>query len=208
MSLKSLALQSILHSISAVEQLKSHSGITFLEEVAQQIATTFQRGNKVLIAGNGGSLCDAMHFAEELTGQFRHYRPALSALSLSDPGHITCCGNDFGFDEIFARGVEAHGVANDLLIVLSTSGSSPNIVRVLEKGKELDLFTVSLLGKGGGESKGMAHLEWIVSQCTTSDRIQEAHMTALHIIVELVEEILFSAVPIDTTNKWHEPSLH
>ena len=146
---------------------------------------------KIIIAGNGGSLCDASHFAEELTGFFRKYRAALPAIALSDAGHITCVGNDLGFDQIFARGVEAYGVSGDIFIGLTTSGNSANIINAFIAAKKLGLTTVSFLGKDGGKLKGVADYELIISDMVTSDRIQEAHMTAIHIIIELVENKLF-----------------
>lgn len=190
-------LQAVEDGIEAVQQLATVEGLYFIEEAARNIAACFQRGNKVLIAGNGGSLCDAAHFAEELTGFFRQKRQALPALALTDSGHITCVGNDIGFESIFSRAVEAYGKEGDLFIGLSTSGNSPNIVRAFERAEELGLETISFLGKGGGSLKGVADLELIVEGFITSDRIQEAHMTAMHIIIEMVEEILFPTLHIE-----------
>lgn len=163
-----------------------------MESTAKAIADAYQKGNKVLIAGNGGSLCDAAHFAEELTGQFRSKRAALPAIALNDPGHITCVGNDYGFDEIFARGVEAFGNEGDIFIGLTTSGNSPNIIRAFEEAKKRNLKTIAFLGKEGGALKGKADLEMIISGFPYSDRIQEAHMAAIHLIIEAVEILLFS----------------
>ena len=146
----------------------------------------------MLIAGNGGSLCDASHFAEELTGIFRKKRRALPAIALSDPGHLTCVGNDLGFEHVFARSIEAYGKKEDLFIGLTTSGNSPNMILAFERAKELGLTTLAFLGKGGGELKGYADLELIIEGFETSDRIQEAHMTAIHIMIELIEELLFN----------------
>lgn len=171
--------------------LQSSEGLEFIESVARAIATCYQKGGKLLIAGNGGSLCDAMHFAEELTGYFRQERPALPAIALADPGHLTCVGNDVGFDQVFARGVEAHGTPEDIFIALTTSGNSENLVRAVEMAKKKELSVVTFLGKTGGALKGMGDLEWIVSGFETSDRIQEAHMAAIHIIIEMVEQELF-----------------
>ena len=128
-----------------------------------------------------------------MTGFFRHHRRALPAIALSDPGHLTCVGNDIGFDQIFARGVEAYGKRGDLFVGLTTSGNSPNIVLAFEKAQAMGLMTMALLGKGGGKLKGLADLELIIEGFETSDRIQEAHMAAIHIIIELVEELLFNS---------------
>lgn len=179
-------------SIQALEQLRSHDGLAFLESVSRQLTRCFLQGNKVLIAGNGGSLCDAIHFAEELTGQFRKPRRALPAIALSCPGHLTCVGNDMGFDQVFSRSIEALGVQGDLFIGLTTSGKSPNLIRAFEMAKQKGLLTAALLGRGGGPTRGLADYELIIDGLPTSDRIQEAHMAALHILVELVEAQLFS----------------
>lgn len=174
--------------------VSSPDGQAFIEKAALRIADCYRRKNKVLIAGNGGSLCDAMHFAEELTGQFRGPRPALPAIALSDPAQMSCIGNDFGFDEVFSRGVDAFGVEGDLFIALTTSGNSANIWRASETAKRKGMQTIAFLGKNGGKLKGFADLEWIVSGFSFSDRIQEAHMAAIHVIIELVEQQLFSGV--------------
>ncbi len=158
--------------------------------ISELIAKTFQNGGKVLICGNGGSATDAMHFAEEFTGKFRESRKALPVIALTDSSHITCVGNDFGFEEIFSRGVEAFGKNEDVLIGLSTSGNSENIIRALKKAKEIGMKTISLLGKDGGKLKGFCDYEFIIP-AETSDRIQELHMTILHVIIEGVERILF-----------------
>ncbi|MGE4170562.1 MAG: D-sedoheptulose 7-phosphate isomerase [Candidatus Margulisiibacteriota bacterium] len=160
------------------------------EDLAATLADVFQAGGKVLICGNGGSACDAMHFAEEFTGRYRKNRPALPALALTDSAHITCVGNDFGFDAIFARGVEAFGNPGDVLIGLSTSGNSVNVIRAFETAKEKGLTTVALLGKGGGALAGKTDIEYVVPG-DTADRIQEIHMAILHIVIEGVERRLF-----------------
>lgn len=160
------------------------------ETIAVDMAKAFETGNKVLIAGNGGSNCDALHFAEEFTGRFRGNRKALPAIAISDSSHITCVGNDFGFDYIFSRGIEAYGKEGDFFIGLSTSGNSANIVKAVEASKELGMKTIALLGKDGGKLKGMCDYEFIIPGAT-SDRIQEIHMMILHIIIEGVERIMF-----------------
>ncbi|MCX3066347.1 MAG: D-sedoheptulose 7-phosphate isomerase [Cetobacterium sp.] len=160
------------------------------EKVAKDLANIFQLGNKVLICGNGGSNCDALHFAEEFTGRFRKDRRALPAISLSDSSHITCVGNDYGFDYIFSRGVEAYGKEGDMFIGISTSGNSANVIKAVEIAKKMGLKTCVLLGKDGGKLKGMCDYEFIIPG-NTSDRIQEIHMMILHIIIEGVEKIMF-----------------
>lgn len=187
-------LKSVRKGIDAITTLTSVEGLKFIENVAWATIDCYRKDRKLLIAGNGGSLCDAMHFAEELTGYFRKARKALPAIAIADPGHLTCVGNDVGFEEVFARGVEAHGKKGDLFIALTTSGNSENLVRAVKEAKKKELITVGFLGKTGGFLKGYCDYEWIVSGFEHSDRIQEAHMAAIHIIIEMVERELFCPV--------------
>ncbi len=185
---------SVKESQKSIQTLSSEEAIEFIEQLALLMVTTYQRGNKIIIAGNGGSLCDAMHFAEELTGFYRKKRRALSAIALSDPGQISCVANDVSYDEVFARGIEAHGKKNDLFIALTTSGNSENLICAAAISKKLGLKTCAFLGKMGGRMKGMCDLEWIVSGFKYSDRIQEVHMAAIHIVIEMVELSLFPSL--------------
>ncbi|MBN2362506.1 D-sedoheptulose 7-phosphate isomerase [candidate division WOR-3 bacterium] len=169
---------------------ENESNVKNIAEVSNVLAQCFARGGKALICGNGGSACDSMHFAEEFTGRYRKNRKPLPVISLSDSSHITCVGNDYGFEEIFSRGVEAYGTKGDVFVGLSTSGNSPNIVRAHETAIKTGMKTILLLGKGGGALSGKADIEFIVKGAT-SDRIQEVHMTVLHIVIEGVERILF-----------------
>lgn len=171
--------------------------ITTLEQAADLLAESLAEGGKILACGNGGSACDAMHFCEELTGRYRQDRSPLAAISLTDPGHLTCVANDYGFEEVFVRGVRALGRQGDVLVALSTSGNSPNIVRATEAATELGLRTIGLLGKDGGSLAGACDLEWIVpgvpAHAPTADRIQEIHMLILHTLVEGIEHRLFGS---------------
>lgn len=169
---------------------------TCLENVrrfAQSASRTVKAGGQLLSCGNGGSMCDAMHFAEEWTGRFRGDRAAVPAIAFSDASQITCIANDFGYDEVFARSVEAYGKKGDLLVALSTSGDSKNILRALEVAKTKGIASVGLLGKGGGRAKGLVDIPIVVPLATTSDRIQEIHIKVLHIVIEAVERELFPA---------------
>jgi D-sedoheptulose 7-phosphate isomerase len=190
--MKNSIIAAVEDAIRAAEMLNKPEGLAFIESAAKKIAECFQAGGKILIAGNGGSLCDAMHFAEELTGQFRKKRAALPAIALSDPGHLSCVANDMGFESVFARGVEAFGKSGDLFIALTTSGNSTNLIAAVKEAKGRGVGTIAFLGKTGGAMKGMCDLEWIVSGFAYSDRVQEAHMAAIHIIIEMVEKHLFS----------------
>lgn len=185
-------LQAIADGVRAIEGMKEPAVISFIEKAATIIAECFRSGRKLLICGNGGSLCDAMHFAEELSGLYREKRPALPAIALSDPGMMSCIGNDLGYEWVFSRGVEAYGQPGDVLVVLTTSGNSSNLIPAIAVAKERGLSTIAFLGKTGGKLKGQADLEWIVSGFRWSDRIQEAHMTAIHIIIEQIEKLLFA----------------
>jgi D-sedoheptulose 7-phosphate isomerase len=148
---------------------------------------SFQQGGKIIACGNGGSHCDAMHFAEELTGRYRDDRKALPALAISDSSHITCVGNDYGYDFIFSRFVEAHGKAGDILLGISTSGNSPNIINALEKARELGMFTIALTGKDGGKIKDLCDLEIRAPKSDYADRAQEIHIKVIHSLIDGIE---------------------
>lgn len=171
--------------------LSDDRNIDQIRRFSEQLAETISNGHKAISCGNGGSMCDAMHFAEELTGRFRDDRNALPAMAISDPSHITCTGNDFGFDAIFSRYVEGVGQAGDLLVAISTSGDSPNIIKAVEAAGKKEMFTVGLLGKDGGKLRKMVDLPIIVP-AKTSDRIQEIHIKIIHIVIENSEKLLFS----------------
>ena len=192
--MKNAIKQSVEDAIAAAQFLQRDESVEFIANAASLIAAAFKKGKKILIAGNGGSLCDAMHFAEELTGFFRKKRRAFPAIALSDPAHMSCVANDTDYTRVFARGVEAYGAEGDVFIVLTTSGNSTNIIAAVEQAKAMGLTTIAFLGKNGGHLKGACDLEWIVSGFPTSDRIQEAHMAAIHIVIEMVENLLLYPV--------------
>jgi D-sedoheptulose 7-phosphate isomerase len=166
--------------------IASEANADRIASVAAVLAFVLRRGGRILAVGNGGSACDAMHFCEELTGRFRNDRRPLSAMACTDPGHITCTANDFGYEHVFSRWVLAHGREGDALITLSTSGNSRNILRAVEAAGSIGMTRVALLGQGGGVLTGLCEHQWIVPG-KTSDRIQEIHMLILHILVEAIE---------------------
>ncbi|MFH0756601.1 MAG: D-sedoheptulose 7-phosphate isomerase [Bacteroidota bacterium] len=155
---------------------------------AQILIDTINRGRKIISCGNGGSLTDAMHFAEELSGRFREKRKALPAICISDPSHITCVANDFGFDEVFSRYIEGVGQEGDALLVISTTGNSINLIKAVEAAREKKIKVVGLTGKTGGLLAGMVDTEIRVKGRKYSDRIQEMHVKIIHILVQLLEE--------------------
>ncbi|MGK0288904.1 MAG: D-sedoheptulose 7-phosphate isomerase [bacterium] len=167
----------------------NHKNLDIVTHFGKKLAQAFLQGNKVLSCGNGGSMCDAMHFAEEFTGRFREDRPSLPAIAISDPSYITCTGNDYGFDEIFSRFISGVGKKGDVLLGISTSGNSPNVVNAIKQAKEQGMYTVALLGKDGGQIKDLADLPIIVPGAT-SDRIQELHIKIIHISIEVAEQIV------------------
>lgn len=156
---------------------------------ARKTAEVFRAGNKIISCGNGGSMCDAMHFAEEFTGRFREDRPSLPAIAISDPSYLTCTANDYGFDFVFSRFVQGVGRTGDLLLGISTSGNSPNVVEAVKEARKQGMYTVCLLGKNGGALGSAADLP-IVVPGETSDRIQELHIKIIHIAIEIAEELI------------------
>jgi len=162
-----------------------------IERFADAAEQTFRRGGTIYSCGNGGSMCDAMHFAEEWTGRFRRDRAALPALAFSDPSHMTCIANDFGFEQVFARMVDAYGKSGDTLLAISTSGNSPNVLAACRAAKKKGVTVVGLLGKGGGPMAGLCDVAIVVPMATTSDRIQEIHIKVIHAVIEAVERRMF-----------------
>ncbi|MCE0498314.1 MAG: SIS domain-containing protein [Methylacidiphilales bacterium] len=163
-----------------------------VERCAELITDALQSGGKVLTAGNGGSAADALHLSEELVGRFKNNRRALPAIALASDGTaLTCIGNDFGFDQIFARQIEALGQPGDVLVLLTSSGNSANLIFALETARGKGVKTVALVGRGGGKLKGLADAEWIVPS-QSGARVQELHSWALHVILEVVENRLFN----------------
>jgi len=162
--------------------------LLLIEEASKVIADSIKNGGKVISCGNGGSHCDAMHFAEELTGRYRENRRAIPALCISDPSHISCVSNDYGYELIFSRYIEALGNKGDVLLGLSTSGNSMNIIRAAEAAKEKGMKVIILSGKDGGKLAPFADVELRVSYHGYADRIQEVHIKIIHILMLLIEK--------------------
>ncbi|MCX8601176.1 MULTISPECIES: D-sedoheptulose 7-phosphate isomerase [unclassified Gilliamella] len=159
-----------------------------IQQAAILITDSFKQGGKVLSCGNGGSHCDAMHFAEELTGRYRDNRPAYPAIAISDVSHISCVGNDFGFDYIFSRYVEGVGQKGDVLLGISTSGNSTNVLKAIEAAKQKGMKIITLTGKDGGKMNGLADVDIRVPHFGYADRVQEIHIKVIHILIMLIEK--------------------
>ena len=158
-----------------------------LHRLGDALLACWQRRGKVLTAGNGGSACDAIHLAEELVVRFHKPRRALAAIALTDPGNLTCAGNDLGWESVFSRQVEALGNAGDFLIVFSTSGNSENIARAVALAKSQQLHTAAFIGKSGGKLKGVCDFEFHIP-CNVTHRVQEAHLMLYHCLCEWIDQ--------------------
>ncbi len=170
--------------------IDDEKNIKLIEQSIQIFVDSFKNKGRVFSCGNGGSMCDSLHFAEELTGRYRKDRAPLPATGISEAGHITCIANDFGFDYIFSRFVEAWGQQGDTLLAISTSGNSANVIKAVEVAKAKGMKVVGLLGKDGGKLKSMVDVPLIIP-CPITDRIQEVHIKCIHIFIEGIERQLF-----------------
>jgi D-sedoheptulose 7-phosphate isomerase len=168
--------------------IADENNIKQIQAAAVLIADAFKQGGKILSCGNGGSHCDSMHFAEELTGRYRENRPGYPGIAISDPSHLSCVSNDFGYEFVFSRYVEAVGMQKDVLLGISTSGNSATIIRAIEAAKSKGMKTVALTGKDGGKMAGIADVEIRVPHFGYADRIQEIHIKIIHILIMLIEK--------------------
>jgi D-sedoheptulose 7-phosphate isomerase len=174
--------QQVLLDFSTPENMqKIAQGITMMH-------TALANGHKIMSCGNGGSMCDAMHFAEELSGRYRNNRPALAAVSISDPSHLSCVANDYGYDHVFSRYVEGLGQAGDVLLGISTSGNSKNVMLAVEAAKAKGIQTIVLTGKDGGQLAGLADLEIRAPFSHYADRAQEIHIKVIHSFILGIEQ--------------------
>ncbi|TLV00012.1 D-sedoheptulose 7-phosphate isomerase [Dyadobacter luticola] len=172
--------------------LNDPANIEKIESAATLMAEAINNGGKIISCGNGGSHCDAMHFAEELTGRYRDNRRALPAIAISDVSHISCVSNDFGYEYVFSRYVEALGQPGDILLGLSTSGNSANIIRAVEAAKSKGMKVIIMSGKDGGKLAGMSDIEIRVPHFGYADRIQEIHIKVIHILMLLIEKMVIA----------------
>lgn len=170
--------------------ISKQTNIENIDSAINLMVDSYKNNGRVFSCGNGGSMCDAMHFAEELTGRFRKERSPLPAMAINDASHLTCVSNDYGYDFVFSRYVEAWGNKGDVLLAISTSGNSKNVILAVEAAKKKGMKVVGLLGKGGGKLKDMVDVSLIVDS-SVSDRIQEVHIKCIHIFIEGIERKLF-----------------
>ena len=188
-----MGIKIIKNNFLEAKQILDHfiNDETNLEKIALAgdiIITSFANNGKVFSCGNGGSMCDAMHFAEELTGRFRENRIPLPAIAISDASHISCVGNDYGYDEIFSRYLQALGNSGDVLLAISTSGNSINVIKAAQMAKEKGLKVIGLTGKNGGKLAALCDVEIRVPFDGYADRIQEIHIKIIHSLIHYVEE--------------------
>ena len=180
MDLKSEIKKQFEEAQLILSQFQNVENFEKIETAIEMMCTALKAGNKIISCGNGGSMCDAMHFAEELSGRFRNNRRGLAAVSISDPSHISCVANDFGYDFVFSRYIEALGQSGDVLLGISTSGSSKNVILAVEEAKKKGMKTIVLTGKDGGKLAGLADLEIRAPYSEFADRAQEIHIKIIH----------------------------
>ncbi|SKB73299.1 D-sedoheptulose 7-phosphate isomerase [Daejeonella lutea] len=161
-----------------------------IEKAGQMLVRAIQNGNQIISCGNGGSMCDAMHFAEELSGKYRNDRPAYPAIAISDPAYLSCVANDYGYEFVFSRMVEAMGKNGDVLVAISTSGNSGNILNAINAAKAKAMLVIGLTGKDGGEMAAFCDAEIRAPESEYADRAQEIHIKVIHSLIDYVERNL------------------
>lgn len=184
----SIVRAALLAAREALDELLSNdSQLARIEAAAEILCESLKHGGRVFSCGNGGSMCDAMHFAEELTGRFRNNRPGLAAIAIADVSHMSCVANDFGYDSVFSRYLESHGRRDDVLLAISTSGKSPSVVNAAKAARALGMKVIALTGRSPSPLEIEADLCVCCSAGPYADRAQELHIKVIHILIELVE---------------------
>lgn len=174
-------------ALEILQKFNTDANFQKISEAGTILTNALLAGNKIISCGNGGSMCDAMHFAEELTGRYRDDRKSIAAISISDPSHITCVGNDYGFEFIFSRFVEGVGQPGDVLLGISTSGNSKNVLRAIETAKEKGMKVIGLTGKDGGVMAELCDVEIRAPHSPYADRAQEIHIKIIHSLIDFIE---------------------
>lgn len=169
--------------------LEDQTTLQQIQDAALKMSSTIQKGGKIISCGNGGSMCDAMHFAEELTGKFREDRSPFPAIAISDPSYLSCTANDYGYEQVFSRYIEGLGKEEDVILGISTSGNSENIIRAFQTARKKNIYTVALTGNNGGKLADLSDIEIRVPHYGFADRIQEIHIKVIHILILLIEEV-------------------
>ncbi|HNS12163.1 MAG TPA: D-sedoheptulose 7-phosphate isomerase [Bacteroidia bacterium] len=167
--------------------LSDTNNIEKISAAAEIMLSSLKKGGKIISCGNGGSMCDAMHFAEELSGRFREDRKAIAAVSISDPSHISCVANDYGFEFVFSRYIDAIGQENDVLLAISTSGNSANVIRAIESARKKNMKVIGLTGKDGGAMATSCDVEIRAPKSKYADRVQEIHIKVIHSLIQSIE---------------------
>lgn len=190
-----MSLQLIKNNLTEAKQLldqfiHNENNLIKIEQAGQALVKAIKNERKIISCGNGGSMCDAMHFAEELTGRFRENRKAIPAMAISDASHLSCVGNDYGFDEVFARYVDAFGKKGDVLVAISTSGNSNNILKAIAVAKQKEMVIIGLTGKSGGKVAELVDIEIRAPFSEYADRAQEIHIKVIHSLIHYIEENL------------------
>ena len=190
MELHKLIEQQFEEAQQTLVNFQTEANFEFIAQAVAVMSQAIQNGGKIISCGNGGSMCDAMHFAEELSGRFRDNRRALAAISISDPSHLSCVSNDYGYDYVFSRFIEGLGQANDVLLGISTSGNSKNVILAVEAAKAKGMKTIVLTGKDGGKLAGLADIEIRAPHSNFADRAQEIHIKVIHSLILGIEQSL------------------
>ena len=186
--MKELILKDLIEAQGELGRFISEPGtVAAIAAAAELCIGTLKAGGKIISCGNGGSLCDATHFAEELTGRYRGNRRALPAIAINDPAYLTCTANDFSFEEVFARYVEALGNGGDLLLAISTSGTSANVLKAAKAARARGMKVLALTGPAGNPLASMADAAVCAPAAPHSDRIQEIHIKVIHILIHAIE---------------------
>jgi len=176
-----------LQALETLQQFNTPENFEKIVDAGKIMVSSLQSNGKIISCGNGGSMCDAMHFAEELTGRYRNDRPSIAAIAISDPSHISCVANDYGFEYIFSRYIESIGKKGDVLLAISTSGNSKNIVNAIRAAREKEMLVIGLTGKTGGDMATLCDVEIRAPHSEYADRAQEIHIKVIHALIDHIE---------------------